>query len=210
MKKPILFSLSIMTLFAGLNSPVFAQWDLNGTGANTPMGSANAGGIGYRPATGGNGVPMQTYNQGTNAMTPSQYQASYAVSQYGNIGIPNSYTTAGNPLIPQLGGGGLLPTTSMTQMSPMQAGKLLPLNTKGINIKGLPPTSLDSFVLNAGGNAEAIYGDEGTNSWPPLSGFGPGNTINAGIVGQRSKTMTTGNGGNMLPTASGNGQKKSP
>ncbi len=80
----------------------------------------------------------------------------------------------------------------------------LPGGLKG-TLNGLPPTSLDSFVRNAGGHAEAIYGDEGTNSWPPLSGFGPGNTINAGIVGQRSKTITTGHGGSRLPTASGNG-----
>lgn len=51
----------------------------------------------------------------------------------------------------------------------------------------LPATTLDSFVVDAGGNAENIYGDEGTTDIPPLFGFGYGNSIQSGMP-----AMTTG------------------
>jgi len=66
----------------------------------------------------------------------------------------------------------------------------------------LPPTNLDSFVYQAGGAAEAIYGDEGTSGPPPYSGFGQGHRIAAGITGQRNAGLTTGHGSQM-PTAWG-------
>jgi hypothetical protein len=83
----------------------------------------------------------------------------------------------------------------------------LPTKLKGVR-NGLPPTRLDSFVRNAGGQAEHIYGDEGFIFWPPEYGFGRENTINAGIVGENNKTLTTGHG-SKLPTASGNGLSRS-
>ena len=61
---------------------------------------------------------------------------------------------------------------------------------------GLQATTLDSFVMNAGGNAENIYGDEGTSDIPPLFGFTGGNTINSGIQGN----LTTGHASG-LPSA---------
>jgi hypothetical protein len=64
---------------------------------------------------------------------------------------------------------------------------------------GLPPTSLDSFVSNAGGSAELIYGDEGTDGLPPYYGFDPSHRINAGIT---SSGLTTGHG-SYLPDAWG-------
>lgn len=67
---------------------------------------------------------------------------------------------------------------------------------------GLPPTSLDSFVANAGGMAEAIYGDEGVEGPPPYEEFTPMHRINAGIVGIRDAGLTTGHG-SMLPNAMG-------
>lgn len=67
---------------------------------------------------------------------------------------------------------------------------------------GLPPTSLDSFVHNAGGQAEAIYGDEGVDGPPPYEEFTPMHRINAGIVGVRDAGLTTGHG-SMLPNAMG-------
>jgi hypothetical protein len=51
----------------------------------------------------------------------------------------------------------------------------------------LPATTLDSFVADAGGNAENIYGDEGTTDIPPLFGFSYGNSIQSGMP-----AMTTG------------------
>ena len=56
----------------------------------------------------------------------------------------------------------------------------------GGGLGNLPPTRLDSFVKNAGGNAETIYGDEGTESIPPLFDF---DSINSGIT---SSGLTTG------------------
>jgi hypothetical protein len=61
---------------------------------------------------------------------------------------------------------------------------------------GLPQTSLDSFVADAGGNADQIYGDEGTTDIPPLFGFSGGNTINSGI----NSNLTTGHASG-LPSA---------
>src|SRR5574337_2048480 len=46
---------------------------------------------------------------------------------------------------------------------------------------GLPPTSMDSFVYEAGGNAELIYGDEGVTNIPPYFEFTYEHRINNGI-----------------------------
>jgi hypothetical protein len=79
---------------------------------------------------------------------------------------------------------------------------------------GLPPTSMDSFVYEAGGNADAIYGDEstvignGTYSLPPgvsptpITGFEKNDRIDAGIMGTRAAGLTTGHG-SYLPDAAG-------
>lgn len=68
--------------------------------------------------------------------------------------------------------------------------------------RGLPPTSLDSFVLNAGGMSEQIYGDEGSDGLPPYFGFDQGHRIQAGIMGQRAEGLTTGHA-SALPEAWG-------
>lgn len=67
---------------------------------------------------------------------------------------------------------------------------------------GLPVTSLDSFVLNAGGHAEHIYGDEGADGLPPYFEFTKAHRINTGITGQRDTGLTTGHG-SYLPDAWG-------
>ncbi len=54
---------------------------------------------------------------------------------------------------------------------------------------GLPTTSMDSFVQNAGGRAETIYGDEGSDSIPPLFHF---DVIDSGISGKTAAGLTTG------------------
>lgn len=73
----------------------------------------------------------------------------------------------------------------------------------------LPPVNMDSFVQQAGGAAEAIYGDEGVGgrekngaSLPPYDGFGASHRIDAGIFGARDAGLTTGHGSNM-PSAWG-------
>ncbi len=61
----------------------------------------------------------------------------------------------------------------------------------------LPPCNLDSFVHQAGAQAEAIYGDEGIHSKPPLSGYTKASRINAGIFGVNDAGLTTGHGSYM-------------
>ena len=89
------------------------------------------------------------------------------------------------------------PTTQQNSVS-------LPTTTMGLTpgaSAGLPPTSLDSFVVQAGGNAELIYGDEGTVDIPPYFGFDQSHRINAGISGDNAGLTT--NHGSMLPNAWG-------
>jgi hypothetical protein len=95
-----------------------------------------------------------------------------------NYRFPNStYTTnQALPRVPQAGLGGVAPIFGPT----------------GRN--GLPVTSLDSFVLNAGGSAELIYGDEGTDSPPPYFEFTTAHRIQRGI---RQNGLTTGHGSYM-------------
>jgi hypothetical protein len=63
----------------------------------------------------------------------------------------------------------------------------------------LPATTMDSFVYNAAGSADLIYGDEGTTSIPPFFGFDESHRINAGIT---SGGLTTGHA-SALPEAWG-------
>ncbi|MBP9090158.1 hypothetical protein KBI23_03955 [bacterium] len=73
----------------------------------------------------------------------------------------------------------------------------------------LPPTNLDSFVYQAGGHAEHIYGDEGVNGLPPYMGFSKAHRINAGIMDIRDAGLTTGHG-SYMPDASGNDEFIAP
>jgi hypothetical protein len=63
---------------------------------------------------------------------------------------------------------------------------------------GLPQTNLDSFVAQAGGNAELIYGDEGEDGPPPYALFTDDHHIESGI----SDPLTTGHASG-LPEAWG-------
>jgi hypothetical protein len=64
---------------------------------------------------------------------------------------------------------------------------------------GLPQTNLDSFVAQAQGNAELIYGDEGEDGPPPYEYFMEENRIEAGI---NNSQLTTGHASD-LPEAWG-------
>jgi hypothetical protein len=78
-----------------------------------------------------------------------------------------------------------------------------PLNPDTSRVKnGLPPVTTDSFIYEAGGMAEMIYGDEGSGSIPPYFNFTPEHRIEAGIVGTRSEGLTTGHS-SPLPTTWG-------
>ncbi len=67
---------------------------------------------------------------------------------------------------------------------------------------GLPPCNMDSFVYQAGAQAEMIYGDEGVTDIPPLFGFTNASRINAGITGINDVGLTTGHG-SYMPSATG-------
>lgn len=71
---------------------------------------------------------------------------------------------------------------------------------------GLPNTTLDSFVLNAQGSKEQIYGDEGADGIPPYFEFTKAHRINTGIQGTRAQGLTTGHG-SMMPDAWGGDEK---
>jgi hypothetical protein len=64
---------------------------------------------------------------------------------------------------------------------------------------GLPQTNLDSFVAQAQGNAELIYGDEGEDGPPPYEYFTEEHRIEAGI---NNSQLTTGHASD-LPEAWG-------
>ncbi|MBI5172463.1 MAG: hypothetical protein SFV17_23395 [Candidatus Obscuribacter sp.] len=66
----------------------------------------------------------------------------------------------------------------------------------------LPPVRMDSFVDQAGGHAEHIYGDEGANGLPPYFGFSKAHRIDTGIQGIRNQGLTTGHG-SVMPDAWG-------
>lgn len=67
----------------------------------------------------------------------------------------------------------------------------------------LPPCMTDSFVHEAGADAELIYGDESENSLPPyMEGFTPEHRIERGIHDIPDAGLTTGHG-SLLPSAWG-------
>ncbi len=94
-------------------------------------------------------------------------------------GLPAPPNLPGFPGLPQLPG---LPGIS--------------ISTSG-GANGLPPCNLDSFVYQAGGQAEYIYGDEGVGTKPPISSFTTASRINSGIQGYNDAGLTTGHGSYM-------------
>jgi hypothetical protein len=93
--------------------------------------------------------------------------------------------------------------SAMAQSYLNQGGMMLtpPANT-GAMVGGLPATVLDSFVQQAGGQAELIYGDEGVYDIPPYFEFTVPHRINSGIFGQSDAGLTTGHG-SWMPDAWG-------
>lgn len=71
-----------------------------------------------------------------------------------------------------------------------------------VSRRDLPPCRMDSFVDQAGGMAELIYGDEGVIGLPPYDYFTKEHRINAGIFGTRDAGLTTGHG-SFMPDAWG-------
>jgi hypothetical protein len=76
------------------------------------------------------------------------------------------------------------------------------LQSTGQMRNGLPATTMDSFVNEAGWSQDLIYGDEGTDWIPPYFGFTYEHRINAGIFDQSDEGLTTGHG-SYMPSAWG-------
>ena len=81
---------------------------------------------------------------------------------------------------------------SVPVIDPYGSPNLAPCSTAILSIisgpreaNGLPPCSLDSFVQNAGGNKDQIYGDEGAKLFDFKS-------IDSGIIGETAAGLTTG------------------
>jgi hypothetical protein len=166
-------------LIATLATPAFAQdWDMASSGSTSspaaqqfeqqatqmaPINSGNAGGMQWDTTAMNNA----NANAAAAAVAESNYLQQLAYQQQKKRNAKPQYITSnanyGTPNLP------------VCQTALMTPG-------------GLPQTSLDSFVADAGGNADMIYGDEGTSDIPPLFGFDSGNTINAGI----NSNLTTG------------------
>lgn len=75
--------------------------------------------------------------------------------------------------------------------------------------RNLPPVLMDSFIREAGSQAELIYGDEGANGLPPIDNFKKENRIDAGIHGITDLGLTTGHG-SIMPDAWGADEFISP
>jgi len=121
-------------------------------------------------------------------------QRSQAVpGAYGRTSMPTGATPPNSPTR-------YTSNQRISRLQPTGFGNTAPVfGASGRN--GLPPTSLDSFVLNAGGHADAIYGDEGF-LLPPFFEYTKAHRINRGIHGVRDAGLTTGHG-SYLPDATG-------
>ena len=162
-----------------------AQFDVNGV-ITDPQGSGGAGYSSSRIdpnssvrqsdsfATGGGGDRSMEKE-----LTPD-YTSNQQTSRGGVpfAGAPTTTTPIGNG-------------TGVAQLDAVYGGTLP---------QGLPQTRLDSFVAQAGGMAEMIYGDEGVMDIPPLFGFTEMSRINTGI---NSGGLTTGHQDGSLPEAWG-------
>ncbi len=113
-----------------------------------------------------------------------------AASQ-GAAGRTSSYTGRGNQ-----GVGANVTSNATSKQIPTY---LPPAGFGTLVNQGLPQTNLDSFVAQAGGQAELIYGDEGTDGPPPYFEFTQDHYINTGI---HDGGLTTGHASG-LPSAWG-------
>lgn len=173
-------------LIASLATPAFAQdWDMAST---APTNTLNAqqfvpvGQVASAVASNSGGMQWDTTaltNPNTTAAAETAYMQQIAYQQQQ---AQKRAQAQGAPVITY--GTPNLPVCQTALMTP----------------GGLPQTSLDSFVANAGGNADQIYGDEGTTDIPPFFGFTEGNTIGSGIQGGPGLGLSTGHASG-LPSA---------
>lgn len=124
------------------------------------------------------------------------------ICQVGPMSLPANAQSFMDSIIP-----GQVVSQAVYNMLPPQLRALVrvaggPGGNPALNARGLPPTNLDSFVYQAGGRAEEIYGDEGVDGLPPIDSFTSQNRIDAGIFGTRNAGLTTGHG-SIMPAAWG-------
>lgn len=176
--------------------------------------SANANGVSgaYTSPnyTNPNGISAAYTNQ--NGISPAYSQSGYAIPDYVNpdaltpiydMSLPGGISSAySDPRFAYQGGTSSAYSNPGASLSVPLAFARAQAGGVARDRRGLPPTSLDSFVLNAGGMSEMIYGDEGAGGLPPYFGFDQGHRINTGIVGQRAAGLTTGHA-SALPEAWG-------
>lgn len=156
----IIYTLAAM-LFATLGAPALADeaWDMtSGNAAPPPPSFAQQMAAVQTTAADGS---MQWDSRAINANTAAAEQAYLE-----QVAYEQAHRHHGKRIVSLPTGNQRNPNLPVCQAALMTPG-------------GLPATTLDSFVMNAGGAAEVIYGDEGTSDIPPLFGFTEGNTINA-------------------------------
>lgn len=132
-----------------------------------------------------NPAALANSNGATGAYGNSSYRTNEAPASrtYGN----SQHT--GQQLASKSGMGTLqLPVTGLQTLDKVYGGG-----------RSLPKTTLDSFVMNAAGSADMIYGDEGAEGPPPFFGFDDSHYIGTGI---QSGGLTTGHRSG-LPSAWG-------
>jgi hypothetical protein len=110
----------------------------------------------------------------------------------GAFGVRTAHTNqAGNRAVGAQGQVARQTSKNTSAIAPTSFGQLSP--------GGLPPTRLSSFVQDAGGSAELIYGDEGSFGIPPYFEFTQDHRIGSGIA---SSQLSTGHA-STLPSAWG-------
>jgi hypothetical protein len=156
----------ISTAFVLLVSsvPAMAQSAMQSTADTGNLTNTN-----YRP-TENNYIPT-----GENAGTKGW--ADYTTSQ--GADSPNGPMLFGTPGSAAGPGGESGAATSAPYQGTYAAPGNFALRQAGRNT--LPPTNLDSFVWQAGGHREHIYGDEGTDGPPPYNCFNYVHHIEIGI-----------------------------
>jgi hypothetical protein len=163
---------------------------VNGTPVTSAVGAAVAGAVAVGTMAGLLGAPpIQGAPQTVAAPLPTGYDPSSFIP-FQTSEQSSTVQTAGGPI-----------TVDATVINgPGYVNPTAPPGQSVVN--GLPQTSLDSFVYEAGGMAELIYGDEGVDTIPPYFEFDQTHRINVGITGARAQGLTTGHS-SMLPNAWG-------
>jgi|GEM_PF-1171922 len=167
--------LIVVTTLAAIASAPYAladdnggTFDLSSLSAPAPMQTQSAMAA---PAFDDGGAYTGGYNGGTMATTGDQTSAPTGKQNY--TPSPSRFTDTQSKVLN-------LAYTTRTVLSQKS--------------QKLPKTTLDSFVYQAGGAAEQIYGDEGVGGLPPMFGMDESHTIGSGI---NSGGLTTGHQSNM-------------